>query len=402
MEKERPITPVLLGADLCAYSVARAFHEYSGVKSYAFGRYRCGLTQFSKIIKAYVCAGLDDMRIAGPALFDFAREHMSERLFVIPCSDLYVETAALISENFPDYYSSYLPRHELRFKLRNKSSFYALLEKYGVPYPESFDVTYTNRKKEIIKAVSYPVVVKPADSAEYWKYCSFPGMKKVYFPKDSYDAVNICEKIYEGGYRGRIVLQKRIMNPKLSVLTVFFQDGRAVRAAYGRVILEETGATSHGNHAAIITAPTTPLCKSLMNTFEHIGYSGFANFDIISDGKEEFVLEVNLRQGRSCDYMRAAGINIAELITKTANGEKIEKSLECGKVYWHYPPHSAVRLLAENSDTREAEALMKSGFAHSPLSYFPDTKNSKLRRAYVAIHARRLEKSFMKNAGNEY
>ena len=33
------ITPVLLGADLNCYNVARAFHEEYGVVSYAFGRY---------------------------------------------------------------------------------------------------------------------------------------------------------------------------------------------------------------------------------------------------------------------------------------------------------------------------------------------------------------------------
>ena len=45
------IIPVLLGADLNCYSVARAFHEAYGVCSYAFGKYRTGESTHSKIIK---------------------------------------------------------------------------------------------------------------------------------------------------------------------------------------------------------------------------------------------------------------------------------------------------------------------------------------------------------------
>ena len=36
---EKTITPVIVGADLNCYNVARAFHEAYGVKSHAFGRY---------------------------------------------------------------------------------------------------------------------------------------------------------------------------------------------------------------------------------------------------------------------------------------------------------------------------------------------------------------------------
>ena len=39
------ITPVLLGADLNCYNLARAFHEAYGVKSYAFGRYEISATK---------------------------------------------------------------------------------------------------------------------------------------------------------------------------------------------------------------------------------------------------------------------------------------------------------------------------------------------------------------------
>ncbi len=400
MENKKEFIPVLLGADLCAYSVARAFHEYSGTVSHAFGRYKCGLTGFSKIVKTHVCAGLDDIKIAGPALFDFAASRKGERMLLIPCSDLYIEIAAAVAENFGDCFTAILPRRDLRHLLREKTVFYSFLEKYKIPYPKTVEISYANRKSKLVGEFVYPAVIKPADSAEYWRSCKFSGMRKVYFPSDKDEAENIIEKLYANGYRGKIALQERIGadKPKNSVLTAFFQKGKAVRAVYGRVILEETGPTSYGNHAAIITAPLTSLCKKLIKMLEELEYDGFANFDMLSDEKNDYTLEINLRQGRSCDYMRAAGVNIAELISKSAREEKIEPMLDVGKVYWHYPPHSTVRALCDAFDVAEAEKLRAAGADFSPLDYRLDTERSILRRAYVEHHDKRLMRSFLKNA----
>jgi hypothetical protein len=131
---------------------------------------------------------------------------------------------------------------------------------------------------------------------------------------------------------------------------------------------------------------------------EFWGFTGIArNFDIISDGKNDYALEINLRQGRSCDYMRAAGVNIGELISKSVKGEKIEAALNVGKVYWHYPCHEVVRALCDVSDLKEAEELMSAGLEFSPLEYPPDTEKSILRRAYVEHHSKRLMRTFFKN-----
>ena len=100
--------------------------------------------------------------------------------------------------------------------------------------------------------------------------------------------------------------------------------------------------------------------------------------------------------------MRAAGVNIAELLTITVFGEKIEPNFSNGKVYWRYPPHSTVKLLSEKNDVLEAEALIGLGLEYSPLEYDVDTEHSIFRRAYVDYHGKRLNKAFIKNAGRGY
>ncbi len=386
----------MLGADLNAYSTARAFHEYSGVISHSFGRYRCGLVGFSRIVKAHTLEGLDDIKIAGPALFDFAKQHKGKKLLLIPCADWYVELAARISKRLPEMYVSLLPEDKVRERVRDKISFYELLAENKLPYPEYVAVYKGDSYKAKMENFSFPAVIKPSDSREYWKH-KFHGMKKVYFPESEKEAIEVIEKIFASGYEKGIVLQKKVgkESPDMSVLTTYSdRTGRVVRAVFGRVILEERGKTSCGNYSAIITEPLTPLCKRLIDLLDKIGYTGFANFDIISDGEAEYILEVNMRQGRSCDYLRAAGVNIAELMISDLEGEKIKKSFEYGKIYWHYPPHSIVLKKAEKEKALLAERMRKSGASCAPLYYEADFRANPLRRAYVAYHDRRLAARF--------
>ena len=56
--KKIPV-PVIIGADLNCYNVARAFHEEYGVTSYAFGRYEIGATKASKFIKFVTVPSMD-------------------------------------------------------------------------------------------------------------------------------------------------------------------------------------------------------------------------------------------------------------------------------------------------------------------------------------------------------
>ena len=49
--KEESFIPMLFGGDINTYSVARAFYEEYGVKSYVFGKFPSGPSYGSKIIE---------------------------------------------------------------------------------------------------------------------------------------------------------------------------------------------------------------------------------------------------------------------------------------------------------------------------------------------------------------
>lgn len=393
---EKSILPVLLGGDLNAYSVALAFREAFGVSSHAFVRYKCGATENSRFIKTHAVAEADDARVAVPELLRLAAEHSDAELYLVPCADWYVELLEDAKDALSDIYNIHIPRRNIWSGLKDKCSFYGIMNKSKLPYPRfiSFGVGEPITEKKLSE-IKYPAVLKPSDSTEYWRH-PFPDMQKVYFPENAGEACGIIYRIFDAGYGGRVIVQNRVGSTANNrVLTTFSDNGgRVVRAVFGEVILEETGRTSYGNHSAIITLPLDELCFKLIDLLNGLGYTGIANFDIMKDGAEEYVLEVNTRQGRSCDYLRAAGVNMAELLVLTASGEKIQPCFLYPEIYWHYPPHRTVLRYCHPRFSERAERLNKAGLGHSP---YNNAFERGLRRAYVMLHNIRLSNSAKKS-----
>ena len=396
--KDCKIIPVLLGADLNAYSVALSFYLEFGVKSIAYARYKCGAVEYSKFIKTNVISDIDNKNILLSELKKLASENQGSEFFLVPCTDSYVVLLETIKKEIGEGYNIHMPDETMRKRLSDKADFYLMAEGAGLDYPEYtkissvFDINDTELGK-----ISYPAVVKPTSSAEYWKH-NFPGMQKVYFPRDKYEAGEIMHKIFDSGYSKSILLQEKISGEeKISVLTTLSdKEGRVVRAVLGDVILEERGRTSYGNHSAIITKPINDTAKKLIKFLENIGYKGIANFDIISDGVREYVLEINTRQGRSCDYLRATGVSIAGLLVDFARGNRVEADFEYPEIYWHYAPRKTVLKYAEKEDARRVEILSRQGREFSPYTSGEDGARTWI---YNTVHNIRLGRKIRKDFG---
>jgi len=392
----KSITPVLLGADLNAYSTALAFREAYGVKSHVFARYKCGATENSDFIKTHIIAGIDNVKIAVPALLKFAAENTGSELFLIPCADWYVEMLEEARGSLSGLYHIHIPDKAMWRVLSDKCGFYSLMDKVGISYPRyvSFGKEDVVSEEKLL-SVSYPAVLKPSDSSEYWRY-PFPDMRKVYFPQNPGEACGLIYKIFDSGYRKRIILQEKVGGHDGNRVLTTFSDkrGRVVRAVLGEVILEERGKTSLGNHSAIITLPLDKICFELIDFLNEIGYSGIANFDVMRSGDKKYVLEINTRQGRSCDYLRAAGVNIAELLVRCAEGENIETDFSYKEIYWHYPPHKTVMRYSGGMGSERANRLYNEGKSRSP---YNNGFEGIIRRTYVAIHNMRLSNAIKKS-----
>ncbi|MBQ8720325.1 MAG: hypothetical protein IJY65_04770 [Clostridia bacterium] len=399
MKNEKKTVPVLIGGDLNAYSVARAFFEAERIKSRVFMRYKTGICSHVGFMKNTVNSELCRAEVLKRVLLDYAKAQVGERPLLVPCADWYTELLeALRGELSQDYYL-FIPPYEVWRRLKDKAEFYSLLDERALPHPESLAFGRGDLGAMGCLSIPYPAVLKPSDSAEYWKY-HFEGMRKVYFPKSREEAEEIAKQIFDAGYEGKLILQRYIgkREEELEVLTVYLdRTGEPCRAVLAEVLLEECGPTARGNHAALVTKPLDALSLSLIKMLKDIGYRGIANFDIIKDGERKYLLECNTRQGRSCDYLLAAGVNIAALMLADMRGERIEPCFEYPEIYWHSAPHeSVVRHAFDKALLSRAERALMRGDGYTPFDDTAHCKSSPLRRAYLALHERRQRRVFDK------
>ncbi len=397
MKEKCKIVPTVLGQDLGAYSVAKAFHEAFRVKTHAFGRYKCGISEFSKIIKTEFCSGYDKIDSFLPELISFAKKNRGKTLVLIPSTDAYVEFVSENRRELERYYKFLIPSSELIKKLTDKASFYCELSKYGIEYP---DFTLLEEGDNYLKKLGkfdYPAVIKPSVSAEYWRH-PFPEMKKVYYPKDKDESGSIVAAFRYYGYREGIILQKLIKNAEIYVYTALYnRKSECDFGVFGKVVLEEIGETSSGNHSAIITEERAPLLDKLDRMAKDLGYTGFANFDILKADGKFYVLELNARQGRSCDYIRCAGVNIAKRLLFCLGDSEHCGRIGYDKIFWHYPPLRVCFKYMNVKDKREAKSLKRAKRCFSALGYKRDLILNPVRGAYVTLHSKRLKKRFKKD-----
>lgn len=392
------ITPVLLGADLNCYNVARAFHEKYGCVSYAFGRYPIGATMNSKIVNFTAIPDFDTDERMVEVLNRFAESHRGEKLIVIGCTDDYV---ALIVRNKDKLDSSYIAPYttqELIDDITLKEHFYSYCDKYDIPHPKTF--VYEKGMSIDNLGFDYPVIIKPSSSVLYWKH-EFEGMKKVYRAKTKEEAQKVLDTIYASGYPEKIIIQDTIPgdDSHMYVLTSYSDENANVRMmCLGHVLLEEHTPKGLGNHCAILTEYNQELMERFKKFLEEIHFVGFSNFDIKYDERDGSfrAFEINVRQGRSNYYVTSSGNNIARLIVE----DRVEKKPFTGtlfnqnEIYWRYIPDSIVYERVSNELKKKIRSIKKAGRATSSMRYTFDLKGNLKRRLFVTVHEHNHKKKF--------
>ena len=392
------LIPVLLGADLNCYNVARAFHEEYGVISYAFGRYAIGATMNSKIVRFTAVADMDTDKKALEVLNSFAKEHEGAKFVVMGCTDDYVALIVRIKDSLDPAYTAPYSSGDLIDDITLKANFYAYCDKYGLPHPK----TVVHEKGMSIDGLpfDYPIIIKPSSSVLYWKH-EFKGMKKVYRAKSKEEAERILDEIYSSGYPEKVILQDTVPgnDSAMYVLTSYSdRDARVRMMCLGHVLLEEHTPKGLGNHCAIITEYNKKLTECFNEFLEGIGFVGYSNFDIKYDRRSGTfcAFEINVRQGRSNYYVTASGNNIARNIVeeRLLNKPFTETIVNQNEIYWRYVPDRIVKERVSDELKAKIDSLKKQKKAYSSLRYKYDLKFNLKRRAFVLIHERNHKKKF--------
>ena len=316
--KELEFIPVILGGDITTYSLARSFHEEYGIKSIAISTVKNWLNSYSSIIDNIIEPKMNDLDTFLKRLTSLGQQYLGKKkLILIACGDWYVRMIIENRDTLEKYYVIPYIQEELLNKLVLKDSFYDICKKTGVDYPKTF-VYDVKEKTEPDLPFDFPVIAKPASSAEY-HYAEFPGKKKVFKFNTMDELKTMLSNLEKSSYNYKFLIQDFIPGDDnyMHILTCYVdQDSKVRFMSFGHTILEDHGDAAIGNPVAIINQVDREVMDKSIRFLEETGYTGFANFDIKydeRDGKYRY-FEINTRLGRSNFYITGSGFNAVKWI----------------------------------------------------------------------------------------
>lgn len=392
--------PIILGGDITTYSLARSFHEEYGVKSVAVSMLKSIMISHSSIIENIVVPDMDSKEHFVQRLIEIAKRYPGKKLLLMACGDWYVRMIVENRAALEEYYVVPYIGEELLNRLVLKDSFYRICDEVGVPYPKTF-VYDCKDPQPLDFDFSYPAIAKPASSAAY-HYAKFEGKKKVFRMKSEEELSAMLDKLRASGYDYKFLIQDTIpgLDYNMRILTCYCDRHGKVRFfSSGHVLLEDNAAMGVGNPVAIINDVNREIMENARRLLEHVGYTGFANFDIKydeRDGSFRF-FEINTRLGRSNFYVTGSGFNAVKWIVddliyeKDFDDEPVIADNE-DSLYTVVPKDVLMNYVKDDALRQRVKELYAKGCVHDPLSY--KGERNLIRRLYPIYFMWKQRKKF--------
>ncbi|MEG3615195.1 carboxylate--amine ligase [Isoptericola haloaureus] len=398
----RRLQPVVLGGDIGAYSLARTFHEAYGVRPVVVSGMSTGLVRHSRILQHVVEPGIDDPDAVVARLRAIADEHADADLIAVGSADWLVRLLVEQRSRLEDRYEIPYVDEKLLHRLTDKEGFGELCAELGIAHPTTVVHDVATGGEPDTSGLTFPVIAKAASTAAYHDV-EFAGKKKVFLVDTRDELVDLLARVRAAGYQGAFVIQDYIPGDDsgMRILTCYSDASGKVRfSAYGHVLLEEHTPGALGNPAGIITQVNHEVVEQATRLLEHVGWTGFANFDLKYDPRDgRYVFfELNPRLGRSNFYITAAGANAVTFyvhehlagldpdprdvlgpdVPLSASGE-----LEAEHLYTVLPGPLLRRYVLDDDVRAQARRLARRGRSTNPLWYRAETNPRRL--AYLAV-----------------
>ncbi len=373
------LQPVVLGGDIGAYSVARAFHEAYGVRPVVVSSVATGLVRHSTILENVVEPGIDDPRTAVARLRAVASQFPGKRLLLLGSADWLVRTIVENRAELEDLYViPYVDRATLDL-VTDKENFGRLCGELGLAHPATVVHDVGAGGVPDTSHLRFPVIAKTGNTAAY-HHVDFPGKKKVFTIDTPAELADLMARVRAAGYTDTFVIQDFIPGDDsgMRILTCYCDTaGRMRFASFGHVLLEEHTPGALGNPAGIITRGDAQIVEQARRLLEHIGWRGYANFDLKFDPRDGSTVffELNPRLGRSNFYITAAGRNTTELYVR----ERIQgldplppgadEQLTTEHLYTVLPRPLLLRYVADRALRARTRRLFRTRRATNPLWY---------------------------------
>lgn len=378
--------PVILGSDINAYGMARAFHEAYGIVSTAFAHFQLSPTKYSRIIDMHLVEGFNQSDVFVESLVRYAQQMAASQpgttLVLIPCGDSYANLLSRHQDELKPYYACNIISPKLNRQLSLKSSFYELCEQYNLPHPQTVSLSPSDVASGMYRKLpfDFPVAMKPADS-DAWLSIDFPGRTKAFIIQSAQELETLILRSYQAGYQGDMIIQDFIPgdDSQMRVLNAYVDQHHRVRMMFlGHPLLEDPTPEAVGNYAAILPDYQEEIFGPIKDFLENINYCGVANFDMKFDERDgQYKLfEINLRQGRSSYFLTLNDCNLAsyfvdDLVEDTSfDGQAF---LARGSRLWMEIPRSIfVDYVEPGADKERGLELLNNGNWGTTLEYKKD------------------------------
>ena len=387
--------PVILGADIGVYGLARSFHEQYGVRSVVVSLTVTGPVADSTIIENVVLGAEATPEQMVDALRRVAERFDGGQLLLLANTDWLVRFLVHNRATLEQWYTVPFLDAALLDQLADKARFAELCVELGISTPQTvvqdFALAGDPRWQRVPVELEFPVIAKAANSADYERL-SFEGKRKVYQVDDQAGLDELYATLTQVGFRGRFVVQEMIPgdDTQMRSITCYVDSrGTVTLSCCAHVLVEEHTPSGLGNPAAMITGRSDDLLEQAVRLLTSTGYVGFANFDVKvdpRDGSAQF-FEVNPRIGRNNYYVTAAGANpVRFLVADRVDGTAVEPVVVEREVLYSILPHRLLRRYVLEPELRaKVDGLIRRRATAHPLRYRAETRLK--RRFYVAVAA---------------
>jgi D-aspartate ligase len=393
----RRFQPVILGADIGVYALARAFHEEYGARSLVVSLSVLGPVADSTVVEnraVGVHAGPRELLAAlDEVAARFAAEPEPPQLLLLANTDWLVRFLVRHREHLEESYTVPFLDADLLDRLADKATFAELCTELGISTPATTvqdfsgadDPAWTPAPVDVV----YPAIAKAANSADYERL-SFAGKRKVYQVESAAELDELWRTLAGAGFRGRFVVQEMVPgdDTRMRSVTCYVDSaGTVTLSCCAHVLLEEHTPSGLGNPAAMITGRLDDVLEQAHRLLLTTGYRGFANFDVKvdpRDGTPRF-FEVNPRIGRNNYYVTAAGANPTRfLVADHVDGVAVEPvDVEREVLYSIVPVRMLRRYVLDPVLRARLDGLIRRRQTAHPLRYRAETRWR--RRLYVAM-----------------
>lgn len=382
---------VIVGADILAYSYVREFNRAYGLDNFiVLASQDVKMLSESKFTDYRIHEDLYDEDKLPEILVEVAqeiqRDHPGSKILLLGCDDRH---ARLISYNKQRLQEAGFVVPYVDFKLLDfitqKHNFYDLCEELGIPYPKTwyFSCDEKDDVELTLDEFSYPLIAKPSNSAQFG-FATIEGKRKIYEIESEEELLEVWKSLRESDYNNEILIQEFIPGPddEIRTLTLFAdKDGDTRVVMGGRVCLQDHNPTALGNPVVILGERTEEIIENAKKLIKHIGYHGFANFDIKKDPRDGSLrfFEVNTRCGRNTYQMSLGGVNFCTLFVKDfiLNEEIPYREAYDPFVYSCVPEYVIKKSITDKDLLDETLSILKKTNHPYPLDYPPDSLKHK-------------------------